>query len=324
MLLLAPLYGVEMFCFAKNDVDFEQKQITGLFLENGVQIHKTVPIPPLIDNAQIGAGGEFSQKMKKNSRLVQPFIKPGKMKTHEVLKSDGRYADLLIPTATASNFSDVKLALNAHNHKVVLKTVSGAGGYSVFAVTRNTDDTYQLHRGHEAETLTESAITPIVDGLLTEKRHIVQPFIRSQTIFGEAANIRICCRRGKGGRFLVDVLPQIGSTKGVASNVSGDRYMITPPESFFVREFGENGKTEYSKLLAFGKEFADYYQALFPQSITSNIGLDVGYERTDAGVKYWLFEVNTYMGNGSNYAIRTSESINQLEYYKHLWKKYNL
>jgi hypothetical protein len=156
------------------------------------------------------------------------------------------------------------------------------------------------------------------------QKYIAQPFIRSQTVFGEPSNLRICCRRGKGGKFCVDVLPQAGSTKGIASNISGDLYIITPAETFFAREFGDNWKAEHNKLLKFGEEFAEHYQSLFPQNITSNVGLDVGFQRENSGIKYYIFEVNAYMGNGSNYAIRTSESVNQLEYYRYLWDKHKL
>jgi glutathione synthase/RimK-type ligase-like ATP-grasp enzyme len=321
MMLISELYNVELFCFGKGDVDLESGTINGLFLENKLPVRRVVPIPPLIDNSQ-SFPGLFSQQLAKHARLVQPFRKPGKLRTYEKLVKDGRYADWLIPTVKVSGFADVESALAAYDNKIVLKAVNGVGGESVFAVSK-TANSYEIHLKHDVESLTAAQAVIEINKILTESEHIAQPYIRSQTIFGEPCDLRIHCRRGKGGRFFVNIFPRIGSSKGIVSNISSGGYSIDS-KRFFTREFDERGKIEHNRLLKFGEKFADYYQSLFPRNITSNVGLDVGFVRRDGGIKYYIFEVNAYIGNTSTHSIRITDSINHLEYYHYLWNKHKL
>jgi hypothetical protein len=320
-MLLSPAYSVELFLFSKGGVDFDNKTVTGLFMEHGKQIYRTVPIPPLIDNSQ-AFPGTFTQRLKKHSRLVQPFVKPGKMKTYETLKADGRYADLLIPTMEVSDFAEVNAALDAYGDKIIVKSVGGSGGENVFAIARKAGRVYEIREGHNTKRFAELQAVFKIDHTLATRKFIAQPFIRSQTIFGEPCDLRLHCRRGKGGKFFVDILPRIGSKKGIISNIHGGGYCIRS-DIFFAREFGSDWKERRNKLLAFGEEFANYYQKLFSKNISSNIGIDIGYQNEGGEIKYYIFEVNAYIG-GDYLIPRTADIINQLEYYRYLWDKHNL
>jgi len=332
MMLLSKAYNIELFLFSKEDVDFENKTIRGLFFENDEhsgeinQIFKTVPIPPLIDAAN-HIVGEFLIELERYSRLVQPFRKPKKLRTYEKLKEDGRYAHLLIPTIPVANFDDIKKALAEHNGRLVLKSTGGSGGKSVLAIRRNADE-FEFHKGNEVERLNETQAVEKVAQILSQTNYIAQPFIVSQTRFNEPCDLRIHCRRGKGGAFFVNIFPRIGSADGVVSNISSGGYAIDS-KAFFKREFGETWKQKHDETLRFGKEFANYYQSLFPKKTTSNIGIDIGFMREGDEIKYYLFEVNTYMApnmamNNNFITVNPCDIINQLEYYRYLWNKHEL
>jgi glutathione synthase/RimK-type ligase-like ATP-grasp enzyme len=324
IMLIAKSFNVELFLFTPSEVDFGGNKIRGLFFENGKQVYKTVPIPPLIDNSMRGFSGysEFCGKMSAYAHLVQPFVKPEKLRTHKTLEADGRYADWLVPSVPVPTFKDVKAALDEFGSRIIIKSIRGAGGKAVYAVSRD-GNMYEIHRGHAAETLDESAAEVAIGEIIEEKPHIAQPFIRSQTVYGEPADFRISCRRGKGGKFFVDVVPRVGNPKGIISNISNGGYVVFP-KVFFPREFGENGMEEHKKLMKFGEEFANHYQSLFPKHTTSNVGIDVGFQRENGRVKYYIFEVNAYMGTSFSAFMRASDAVNQLEYYRYLWDKHNL
>ena len=321
MVLLAKAYNVELFLFSKDGVDFEAKTIYGAFYENGKWVYKTVPIPPLIDAVNHGMSS-FVLKMEKYSRLVQPFRKPRKFKTYEVLEADGKHANWLIPTEKVANFEDVKKALDNYGGRTIVKHTNGSGGTSVFSVSLNNGG-YDVHKGTDKKHFDEEGTSTYINEILSSERasYIAQAYINSKTCFDEPCDLRLHCRRGKDGEFFIDLIARIGAKDSIVSNWSSGGYIMECKE-FLKREFGNEWKNEYDKLMAFGKEYSIYYQSLFPRRTTSVVGIDLGFQRENDEIKYYIFEINTYVLGFLQF--RVSDSVNQLEYYRHLWDKHEL
>jgi UDP-N-acetylmuramoyl-tripeptide--D-alanyl-D-alanine ligase len=313
-------FGICMFLFSGKDVDFESKTIEALFMKDGRQIRKTTPFPHLLDNSQ-----DFSKKSlrdaftEEGTILVQPFVKPSKMRTHRLLLRNKRFSELLIPHFLIDESESLKKHLLEFDGQIIAKPENGAGGIGVMKISKESND-YHIISGNNLKVLSESELVAHMDALFKEKRFIVQPYIRSLTKSGEPFDIRIHARRGKGGDFVVDYAPRIGNPAGVVSNMHTGGYTL-PIDTFLKLEWGGVAKEIKTDLNEIGNTFPEYYQSFFDE-ITSFVGLDVGIERiAENGFRFRLFEVNAYPAFCPG--VITKDAVTQFEYYRYLYEKYH-
>jgi UDP-N-acetylmuramoyl-tripeptide--D-alanyl-D-alanine ligase len=265
-----------------------------------------------------------TSQLKEDAIIVQPFSGYSKTKTYKLL-SGGKFKEMLIPTERVRTLDSVQDFLRRHDNKIFLKPRADSRGRRAIALTKR-DDAYEIHTKTERVLLSEDASASYFEQKLNPDstkafgRYIMQPFIDSVTQSGEPFDIRIYMQRGAGGAFTWVLVPRIGNSNGIVSNISAGGYSMAI-DPFLKSEFGEMYETVYEKLEETVNTFPEYWQNLLPAS-TSNIGIDVGIQRTADGVSLYIFEVNSHCGLliPDMKALRIIPAF--FEYYHYLYEKF--
>jgi UDP-N-acetylmuramoyl-tripeptide--D-alanyl-D-alanine ligase len=316
---MANHFGIRLFLFSGNDINFKSKTIDALFIEYGISMRNTTLFPHLLDNSQaIGRESTREAFTKAGTILVQPFVKPSKMQTFQLLLENKRFNELLIPHFLLDGPELLEKYLREFNRQIVMKPEKGSGGIGVMKISKK-NNKYHIISENELTVLSKNEWIACSNALFQKKRYIVQPYIQSRTKSGAPFDIRIHARRGKGGNFIVDYAPRIGNPAGIVSNMHSGGYTL-PIDIFLKLEWGETAKEIQAGLSEIGDTFPEYYQSFFDQT-TSFVGLDIGIERiAKNGFRFRLFEVNAYPAFCPGIIIK--DAVTQFEYYRYLYEKY--
>lgn len=318
MLYTAKEFGIDLFLFQLKDYDETEGIIKdAVHFENGVIVHRNRDLPRIVDNSGPGGGLRANGPLRMhladiNGVLVQPFRGQLKMSQYQILSAGNRFREVLIPSEPVKNMSDAAEKIGKWG-TVCVKPCEGDAGSGIM----------RIYRENDSFVFTEDLKTVVysyeeLDELLAKrlaKAHLAQPFIKCVTADGNPYDIRTVARRGKNGEFEVTMYPRVGNARGVISNRRSGGYVL-PAVPFLRREFGSGWQDIYGRLGRFGKQFADYYQSLFPEP-SSCFGFDIALVRSEDKTEFKLYEINTHPDNIDN-GLSMQNAITHFNYYKHL------
>ena len=322
MFCMANQFNIELFFFNPKDIDFTNKTVKASFLENGVRVQKTVPLPRIVDNDMTlfrGDNGVIMQKLKKYCYLVRPADNEmRKKKFFDTLSKEGSFNKFLIDTHNVNDFETFVSLFEKYDSNVILKPFGGVGGGGVAHVSRE-GDKYSINLKTDVYTFENiPAMSDFYKENFTKRKYLLQPYITSRTRNGNPFDIRLHARRAAEGKFKIIPYPRIGNADGVVSNVASGGYSMDI-QTFLKTEFGKDWKNLYERLLDLGNKFPDYYQTFFDFTIV-DIGIDVGIQRRGDSYELKIFEAYSQPGFK---IIKIDVALANFEYYKYLDKKLN-
>jgi hypothetical protein len=324
MLFMAKEYGINLFLLKEKDFDAESETLSGIFLENGTRMRRRVDLPHLLDNSGEGCyigNGVFADTVKRRCVLVQPFRKLSKLGFHKALLKiqNPEYKDVVILSRKVRQTDDVFACLRMFDGKICLKPSRGSWGRGVMKIAEHGDG-YEITEKKIVKEISREEMAGFLTPLLTGAPYVAQPFINSRTKHGHPYDIRVLARRGKGGAFVIFLIPRIGDAGGIISNLHSGGYSM-PIDPFLKMEFEDRWQEIKKRLTAFGAEFAECFQSEFTAQ-SAAFGFDIGIQKTeDNDVSFHLFEVNCHPGNTNN-LYNAQASIVHFEYYRHLYDKF--
>ncbi len=317
MFYTAKQFNIEIFLFSLEDIDFNNKTINAMFLEENNKVYKRVPFPPIVDNSILyGEQGKLLQKLEKDCYLIRHSLNKNKQQVYDMLLEDRKFEEFLIKSHIIDTFEQFQNLLSVYNNDIVLKPLRGARGIGVARITYS-NGKYFVNFQKENLEKNHDEFIEFYELNFTKRKHILQPYIQSKTTQGNPFDIRVHCRRGANGQFKITPFPRIGNAAGIVSNIATGGYSMDF-NVFLKNEFGDNWKMIYDKVMDFGKNFPEYYQSFFKTPIF-DIGVDMGISKNINGYDFKIFEVNTYI-DGPFFEIE--DAITHFEYYKYIAKKF--
>ena len=313
---MAKHFNIEILFFALEDIDFKNKTVKALTLENNSKVRKLVPLPRIIDNDITylrGESADIMEQLKKYSYLIRPVNGLERQLFYDMLSSDGHFKKFLVQTQVVSEFSQLLSLLDKYHDDVILKPATNTDGKGMARI--------KFDNGKCIATFNnETTILKSIDSLLkfyednfSKKDYSAQPYCISQTRQGNPFTIRLHTQRGAKGKVKVFASPQIGSPKDLVPKSS---YTMNF-EDFLKAQFGEDWQTLYDNLMDLGYTFPDHYQSFLLDTIF-DIGLDICIQQSDEA--YDLKIVEAYLQ--PDFAnIRNEVAVTNFEYYKYLDEK---
>lgn len=318
MFLMAKHFNIELLFFLPQDIDFENKTVKALVMENGNVVQKIAPIPKIVDNDIMLSRGETApimNRLREYCYFIRPIGGMGKQKFYNELSKDGRFNEFLIKTYTVESFENLLFLLEQYGD-AVLKPGNGVGGGGVVRI-KISDGNYVLTFKTETTILKNSEeLQTFYKENLTQKPYLLQPYVTSRTRQGNPFDIRIHARRGAGGKFKTFLYPRIGNADGVISNVVAGGFTMKL-ENFLPAEFGDDWKKVHSQLMDLADRFPEYYQSFYNDTIF-DIGIDVGIQKRGDVYELKLFEA--YIQPGFT-LIRNEVAVTNFDYYRYIDQK---
>ena len=313
---MAKHFNIELLLFEPEDIDFKNKTVKALALENNSKVEKIAPLPRIIDNDIAYFHGETAaimEKLKKQSYLIRPASIIKNQPFAETLSKDERFRDLLIDTQAVSNFNQLLSLLDKYQDDVILKPTAGGGNKSLVRIHFDNGKYVATVNGETIALKSVNNLLQFYEEISSQKSYIAQPYCMSRTRQGNPFTIRLHTRRGAEGKFKVFAYPQIGRQKDLVSAVS---YTMSF-EDFLKAEFGKDWKTLRDRLMNLGNDFPEYYQSFLKDTLFE-IGLDVCIQRSGDAYDLKIFEayVQPDFSNISN-----EVAVTNLEYYQYLAEK---
>ena len=318
MFLMAKHFNIELLFFLPQDINFENKTVKALVMENGNVVQKIAPIPKIVDNDIMLSRGETApimNRLREYCYFIRPIGGMGKQKFYNELSKDGRFNEFLIKTYTVESFENLLFLLEQYGD-AVLKPGNGVGGGGVVRI-KISDGNYVLTFKTETTTLKNSEeLKTFYKENFSQKPYLLQPYVTSRTRQGNPFDIRIHARRGAEGKFKTFLYPRIGNADGVISNVVAGGFTMKL-ENFLPAEFGDDWKKVHNQLMDLADRFPEYYQSFYNDTIF-DIGIDVGIQKRGDVYELKLFEA--YIQPGFT-LIRNEVAVTNFDYYRYIDKK---
>ncbi|UJF32256.1 YheC/YheD family protein [Paenibacillus hexagrammi] len=281
------------FYFVPEDVNLEDKTIHGQTLSMGEWVTRTFEYPDVIHDC-VARRGKFHDEVYEGLASIpmttdKPFKVGDKMQVYRKIESDGRFADLLIPSVQVTNMEQIRLWLDRYQG-IILKPVRGMQGKRVFCV-KQTQTGFTVIKDRETIHLTESKLEKWLqtEGMADNIRYLIQPLICSETQDGNPFDIRAHMARGKNGDWqIVRIYPRVGPRTSITSNFSTGGY-LADLDHFCELDLGMPNIRDFKrKLSKLALTFAPHMEKLLKYGL-HQLAMDMG---LDANGKLWLFEVN--------------------------------
>ncbi|MFD1020154.1 YheC/YheD family protein [Thalassobacillus hwangdonensis] len=284
-------HGIELVYAHPEDVDMETETIHGKVLVDDRWIDKEIPIPPYIDlNTYCFRYKEVIKFLNERSYISCNGSFGGKEKVYTMLKNDGEFADLLIPSKRTSTF-DVFIDYLKKHEAVILKPRHGQKGRGIYKVEKGEANFY-LSFENEEKKCTEEELQSILENEIQLDKYVCQKYIDSKTKNGEPFDCRLRLEKdGKGEWTVTNYLIRIGSNQKVVANVSQGG-SVCKLHSFLKANY-ENWQEVKDTIVEIGKTLPYKMEQLYGIR-NSNMGIDLGIDSTG---KPYLFEVNASPGN---------------------------
>ncbi|MBQ3443839.1 MAG: hypothetical protein IJG33_11400 [Selenomonadaceae bacterium] len=314
---MAKHFNIELLLFEPEDIDFKDKTVKAIALENNSKVEKVAPLPRIIDNDIAYFHGETAaimEQLGKQSYLIRPASIIKSQPFSAMISKDEHFKDLLIDTQAVRDFNQLLSLLDKYQDDVILKPTTGGGNKSLVRIHFDNGRYVATVNG---ETITLKSINSLLqfyEEISSQKNYIVQPYCMSRTRQGNPFTIRLHTRRGAEGQAKVFAYPQIGRQKDLVPAVS----YTMDFEDFLKAEFGKDWKTLRDKLMNLGQDFPESYQS-FLKGTLFEMGLDVCIQRNGDAYDLKIFEayIQPDFANISNEIAVTS-----FEYYQYLNEKF--
>lgn len=284
----ALMHGIELFHFREKDIDFPNKRILGEFwdVDKGCYVEKITPIPEIIHDNRFWPKDKIRRKLINNGVTFTWIDLESKKKVDEVLRKTP-IKNYLIDTFDY-NTVDINEIIDKYQ-EVILKPRNSLSGKGIYKLSRN-EGTYLLHSGHEKKELSSEEFN-VYENLFREENYLVQEYIASQTNDGKPFDVKVyLIRSGDDANWEhLPLLPRIGSSLGVVSNVASGGNAFVYSDKFLEEEFGEDWAEIDKQMQEMLYSLPQSLQTGYNETLNT-LGVDIGFDRRTNKIK--IFEVN--------------------------------
>lgn len=314
--MLCKYQGIDLVYLRPWDVEINSNMIKGKMFINNKWVTVETEIPSFIDVAPYCFRPKHRKKMeylKKKSFLSDTRVnRISKEKLQELLKDDGEFAHLLIPTRRINDFSDIEEFIGEYS-AIVMKPVNGERGRGVY-VLRKEDEDYILGYLTADKKLTRDELEEFYNNELKGNRYILQKYISSRSLQGDPFDCRIHVEKNGEGKWeSARHFIRIGVGQKVISNVNQGGG-IGDPEPFLRANFGDRWEAINQELNKLALTLPYKIEEL-RQTHTMSMGMDIGIDRDGS---LYLFEINSAPTTDP---LKAEAAMLRTSYYKYMLEK---
>jgi glutathione synthase/RimK-type ligase-like ATP-grasp enzyme len=292
MMHAAKMQNAEAVLFSPEGVDLLNGRIMGQGFTGTKWVQVETRLPDVIDNDDIVF--ESGRIWTELTRTI-PFTTyrlGGKAEVVKRMAQANFRLDLQIPTEHVSSLQQFKTFVNTHRRAVV-KPARGSGGKGIVFVTK-LENGYEVNLGHGAISFSDLDMAKLFDTVISQRDHVVQAFITSQTKTGAPFDIRLHVRRDSMAQWrVVRIYARVGTGLGLTSNI-GLGGAFANSKNFISNQFGDKANEILKTLRDLARNLPNQFQDLYPDRMIDALGFDLG---IDQDGQPWLFEVNSYPGS---------------------------
>ncbi|GAB3058639.1 YheC/YheD family protein [Virgibacillus ainsalahensis] len=283
-------FGIELVFFGPEDIDMESDTINGLVLRKNKWLRMKTGIPPVINNTPYRHRNRDILDYLEEKSLLTFHLFGGKEKVMNLLKKDGSFDHLLIPSYTIQRFMHIIDYMNTHK-KIILKPANGEKGNGVYAIEK-VGSTFLMEYRDSNKKMAMNEFEEFYNNQIINKKYIMQKYINSKTRTGHPYDIRIQFEKnGEGEWEKIQSYARIGINQRVVSNIASGGGIVRAG-SFFRAEFGDAGQNYINKLNEILRGFPDKISELYDFEI-STLAIDLG---LDSDGQFYMFEINSFPG----------------------------
>jgi glutathione synthase/RimK-type ligase-like ATP-grasp enzyme len=287
---VAKMEGIPFFYFSYNNVDFNHLKINGWVYQHGEWTQKVIDFPTVIINSCNPKTKRQSAILKKLKEyaIFTSYPVGNKFKVYKKIFNAKEFSSYLIPS-TKLNHPQKFISFFQEHSRVVIKPLTGNQGKKIlFFEKLNEKQLFKLTDGQKVSVLNQKEMEVLIEGLVLEKKYLLQPFIECKTKAGLTYDFRLHVQKnGRGFWEITLIYPRISGNAQLISNISSGGYR-GDLETFLLDEFEEESDRIKTVLEQFALTFSAHFDTLYEHSF-DELGIDVGMDQLQ---RLWLFEVN--------------------------------
>lgn len=285
--------NIDFFYFTPKGIDYENKRIKAYQVSGFSKKEVEKDYPDVIIDILKGRGN------KKYQKLYQEFFNipmtnrttlgiGNKQENFNKLSTIPSILPYLILTETVSNTKMVIEKIGSYE-AVVMKPSQGLGGSGVLKISKN-NGYYDCIIGGNKTSYDTKGLEKYLEQVL-ERKHVLQPFITSQTKNNEPFDVRVHLMKDAQREWRVaGTYVRVGSAKGIVSNTSSGGY-IELLEEFIPRQgLNLNPIEVRNDIERRAISLMRDANHLYDENL-SDVGLDFAWSNFE---KWYLFEINTH------------------------------
>ena len=306
--------GIDLIYLSPRDINMQKNTVKGKMFINNTWISVETDLPPFIDISPYCFNAENRNIMaylrKKTFLSDNGTNRISKEKLQEMLKKDGEFAQLLIPTLKVEDINDIEEFLNKYS-KIVMKPINGERGMGVYVLEKENND-YVLGYLTEEKKITNEELITFFEESIKGKRYILQKYISSKSSQGDPFDCRIHVEKNGEGKWVsARNFIRIGIGQKVISNVNQGGG-IGDPEPFLKANFGDNNWEIINRNLNKLAITLPYKIEKLRNTHIMSLGLDIGIDKDG---KLYLFEANSCPTTAP---LKAEAAMLRTDYYKYI------
>lgn len=312
--IVAGHYGIKLLYFNCEDIDMDNKKITGKVLQGDKWIEVIEDIPKFIDMKStlynFKEKREYIKFLKQHTKVsVDKRIPIPKDQLNHIFNNNPKISKYLIPSIEIIDFKDVLSFLN--NYKsIVIKPVFSNQGKNIYKITKDRNK-YIVSYLKEDVVKTKKELKEFYDKNISPSRHMAQKFIYSKNLEGHPFDCRVHVEKNGRNRWRnVKNYIRIGVGQSVISNVNQGGG-VANIKDFLKANYKENWEfileeiKELARVLPYEVEKHRNFEYM-------TLGFDVG---IDKGGSLYLFEVNDCPTIAP---IKMEVTLTRVKYYRYI------
>lgn len=304
--------GLNLIFFGPDDINFEEKTVTGQYYTADGWETKTVPLPKIINNMRFkkSKGESHLYRFLDDNSFLLFHNFGSKEHVENLLRKNNMLQNLIIPSKVIESKKDI-LDLFKNNDKLLFKPINGMKGRGIFTI-EDRKGRYFYEDQEKSYFLDDESYIKLYKKI--KNKFIGQKYIKSITDKNLPFDIRVQYEKnGKGQWVRAQTYARVGLSNPLVSNVDKGGAVIRA-KSFFKHNFGEHQAEELLKKLRVAlKGFPSKFEKLYDFNI-STIAVDLGLHEGE----FYLFEVNSFPGGTF---ARGEIAMLRAQHARHLAKK---
>ncbi len=285
--------GFDFFYFTASNVDFEKKEINGMYYQGGKWHNKIFPFPDVIINTA-NQNSVFQDQTENRLKELVPFTcYPVGTKTavYQKIITGELFKDHVIPYNFLKDSKEIFDFLKVHG-KTIIKPVRGHHGDDVISIERK-GFVYLLHIKEKHLYVSRKKLISFIEKMMEKRPMLMQKFIDCRLKTGEPYDYRLHLQKDRKGKWVITIIfPRVGSLDRVITNLSQGSQMVELP-NFLRNEYGDEAPLVGKLLKEFALKFVEHFETLYPYKF-DELGIDVG---LDNNKHLWVYEVNWRPGH---------------------------
>lgn len=311
--ILCKNQGIELVYMRPWDVDVENNTVKGKVYLDNTWVNVETEIPAFIDVTPYCYKPKFNKQMnylRKNTFLSDDRSnRITKEKLQEMLKKDGEFAHVLIPTQRIREFNVIEEFINKYS-AIVMKPIYGQRGQGVY-ILKKEENHFNLGYLTQEKKLTLKELKDFYLNTIKGNGYIAQKYVTSRSLQGDPFDCRIHLEKNGEGKWeSARHFIRIGVGQKVISNVNQGGG-IGDPEPFLRANFGDKWEAINQKLNQIATTLPYKIEELRNTHIMT-MGLDIGIDRDG---ELYLFEVNS---SPTTDPLKAEVAILRTNYYKYI------